>query len=777
MAAHQVPYIKIEDSPSPEPSTIPSNAAPENQNTSPQHCHFAPAHVIAATLSAVTNTTPTVDPRDPEGFLKRCAGFNKKTKARCNSVIGKKSEQSCHPTFLPTCRAHRDQQSFAGWCQYQRGNGERCSRLFRWTPPYFELCSEHQGHPDTPCYFMRLPLELRHEVFRYLLPDQPIGSTTAPLHKAESMQPPETRQHGRAELIRLHQQQSRCGGLFSVPLLSLYLVSRQFYHEVKDLLFSIAPFTIDVRKDGTFMCGRRLLEPRRADGSSHFLLDEADEAKQRFLKYFDWSAVKHYIVDILVENGANGSHLTWDEEVELYDIRDYLSVVVSGVLAKARNLCKLNIRLCLANFPWSHEQTLANTKLIVGPFESLRNVRQPQIQSIYMGIPIHNSMLYVQRSSACSGSSAPVCSVPPLPTQIPILVPGMPDFDAYASAWSRWISSSSATTLVPKAPIRIMFTAFKDFYSELSSYVPEVTFIVGRKAFLHRARVAREQEDVEAFRALRNEAIAYWSAYLDREERKKNAMDAKMGRMLDMDVYPSHEWEDPHSTTDSTRAMPPPSKPELSKTYNGKAGASMCRAGDSGKAQNLNDYDEQLQILEAQSRKRIALVRRQQQQAQQHAEQRKQQTWQQQLSQEISEGFTGTMSLPDLVDSKISSNATPTSSNDATIPLPLTFVSATSSSSAEVPPSPEYHIDATDIACYAHVNLSSEWCTGARDSAAGPGPASQLKRKRRVDSGFSEMDFEMEGEGGEAGYVGKGKGRIGVGVGVVMDGPEVICID
>jgi hypothetical protein len=74
------------------------------------------------------------------------------------------------------------------------------------------------------------------------------------------------------------------------------------------------------------MCGRRLLEPRRADGSSHFQVDEADEAKQRFLKFFEWSAVKHYIVNILVENWMSGplhagSNHMWDEEVELYDIR------------------------------------------------------------------------------------------------------------------------------------------------------------------------------------------------------------------------------------------------------------------------------------------------------------------------------------------------------------------------------------------------------------------------------------------------------------------------
>jgi hypothetical protein len=310
--------IKIEDSPSPEPAFVPIEPTP------------------------VIDSTPVlIDPRDPECFLKRCSGFNKKTKLRCNSVIGKKSEQSCHPTFLPTCRTHRDQQSFAGWCQYQHANGERCSRLFRWTPPYFELCTEHQGHPDTPCYFLKLPLELRHEVFRYLLPDRPIGSSTAQLHneKYSAFSPSSyirpshsTNNYRRRPVYGYpsgHSVTPTQGGssvsVFPIPALDLFLVNRQFYYEVKDLLFSTVPFTIDVRKDGTFMCGRRLLEPRRADGSSHFMVDEADEAKQRFLKYFDWSAVKHYKVDILVENWANGTlyptNSAWDEEVELYDIR------------------------------------------------------------------------------------------------------------------------------------------------------------------------------------------------------------------------------------------------------------------------------------------------------------------------------------------------------------------------------------------------------------------------------------------------------------------------
>ncbi|KAH7067082.1 hypothetical protein FB567DRAFT_555763 [Paraphoma chrysanthemicola] len=549
-------YIKIEDSPSPEPIIISVEPVPVHSD----------APVV-------------VDPRDPEGFLKRCSGFNKKTRVRCGTTIGKKSEQTCHPTFLPTCRSHRDQQTFAGWCQFQHRNGERCGRLFRWTPPYFELCLEHQGHPDTPCYFFKLPLELRHEVFRYLLPDRPIGSSTAALHDGHDKYhnqsfvplpglggpslPRIRRRNPYVNLPSIHPQPynamvmaPRTGtsdSVFPMPALDLFLVNHQIYQEAKNFLFSSIPFTIDVRKDGAFMCGRRLLEPRRADGSSHFVVDEADEAKQRFLKNFDWSAVKHYAVDILVENWADGtqypSNSAWDEEVELYDIR----VIVSGVLAKSRNLCKLQIRLCLADFDWTHEQILANTKLILGPFERLRNVRQPQILGIFTGRPIHNTMLTVQRPPRTMGSLAPICSVPMLPAGAPVMMPGLPDFDAYVADWARWISSSSSSPVTSKPPIRAMFTEFKDFYSKLSSVVPDVTFRGGRHAFLHRARVAREQEDIESFRHLRNELIQYWYAYLDQEERKKNDMNARLSRMLDTDIYPSHEWEEPPKQSNPTR--------------------------------------------------------------------------------------------------------------------------------------------------------------------------------------------------------------------------------
>jgi hypothetical protein len=274
---------------------------------------------------------------------------------------------------------------------------------------------------------------------------------------------------------------------------------------------------------------------------------------------------------------------------------DYISVVVSGVLAKSRNLCKLQVRLCLADFNWTQEQILANTKLIVGPFESLRNVRQPQILGISMGKPNHNAMLVVQRPNGTVGSRAPICSVPPLPTHTPLLIPGMPDFDAYTSSWTRWVSAPNACALTKKPPIRAMFTSFKDFYSDLSAVVPEVTFIQGRHAFLHRARVAREQEDVEAFRHLRNELIQFWYTYLEQEERKKNAMNRKLSHMLDSDVYPSHEWTDQESRR-SSKTLSPTILPNNDK------GKTQMQLFDNKNAQQRTRYeDQQQQHVQAQT--------------------------------------------------------------------------------------------------------------------------------------------------------------------------------
>lgn len=540
------------------------------------------------TSTALANSNPVAqlsDPKDPEGFFRRCSGYNKKKNVRCSAIIGRNSHhaKNAHSTFLPTCYTHKDQKSHAGWCQFTQKDGERCGRLFRWTPPYLELCAEHQGHPDTPCYFMKLPLELRLEVFRYLLPSRAIGSSTSLLHIEEDPDQQEPWYHstgpmraGPSNLSRIAHiarpssplDRSTMRSVFPVPLNNLLLISRQMHDEVRDLLYSTVPFTVDVRKDGTFMCGRRLLEPRRADGSSHYLVGDVDKVKERFLKTFNWAAVKNYNVDILVENWKDdtnrGYHtFPWDEEVEIYDIRDYIGVVVSGILSKARNLCRLNVRIGFSKFIWTREELYTNVKTLVGPFERLRNVRQPRFLGVYEGTPQTNFMISLPVTghagtalahtalmtgigSSNGRPSTPLCSVPQLPTKVSLSICTEPDFVEYRNNWERWLASASSASLVSKPPIRAMFTELKDFYTRLAATVPDVTARNGRHAFLHRARVAREQENVEAFRHLRNELITYWEAYLEQEERKKDDMNRRLGRMLDVDIYPA-SWDEDHA--------------------------------------------------------------------------------------------------------------------------------------------------------------------------------------------------------------------------------------
>jgi len=369
---------------------------------------------------------------------------------------------------------------------------------------------------------------------------------------------------------------------------------------------------------------------------------------------------------------------------------DYISVVVSGVLSKSHQLNKLSVRLCLADFAWDHSQILANTKLIVGPFESLRNVRKPQIIGISTGKPNHNAMLTVQRPISTNGNRAPICSVPPLPMHTLLLIPGMPDFDGYAKDWTRWISSSNSCAMTPKAPIRGMFTEFKNFYTHLANLVPEVTYISGRHAFLHRARVAREQENVESFRSLRNELIAYWYTYLEREEAKKKAMENTLARMLESDVYPSHELDSVSRSSSRTVASSSRSPKDTIPQTQKRPAALFHDPGSSSE------------------RKRP-------------------------------------LQVPVSDASAVSQRRSQTNSYS----------------------NPRAHrpIDSVDVGCFAHVNLSSDWY----------GEAGPSTKKRRIDSGFVEMEVEERSPSTiteveeEVAYVGKGKGKMGA--------REVIYID
>ncbi|KAF2203136.1 hypothetical protein GQ43DRAFT_430140 [Delitschia confertaspora ATCC 74209] len=558
------PVIKLEDSS--EPTSV-SNVPLEStaSNSTPPVPPVTP-----------TAPQPGQDPKDPDRFLSRCNGYNKKNQ-RCRTPVGVKTAnhiRTSHATFLPTCRAHKDQLQHAGRCQFMEPNGERCERVFRWTPPQFELCENHIDHPDTPCYFMKLPTELRQHIYSYLLPTGPIGSSNSSIHNVPSFatgtglpsspvnyfpRPPlrpslqissnSRFARERPRGMRTHTSQEVT---MSTQICGLLLVSRQVYIEAKELLYSTLFFNIDIRKDGTFMCGRRLLEPKGADGLPHHSVDGVQEFAKRFISTFDFTSVKNYNVHIMVENCYNHPSGSlrhwgdWDEEVEIYDIRDYVGVVVSGILSKARNLCKLNVRLAFSKFTWTDDELFVNTKRLVEPFQRLRNIRQPRFLGVYEGTVDAPYMINIP--------SAGACSVPPLPTHTLLLGLGNTQFDSYRKSWEECLSK---TTAVPPQnfPLRAMFTEFKQFYTNLLTIIPKIQR-PGKFAFLHRARVAREENDVDAFRELRYHLITYWNLYLENQDAIRRDMDHRLGRLLDADTYPEAESSSMSSNMNRTSSSP-----------------------------------------------------------------------------------------------------------------------------------------------------------------------------------------------------------------------------
>ena len=76
---------------------------------------------------------------------------------------------------LPVCQVHKDQNVTLGRCEATSSCGERCNRLILWAPCENQLCSDHEGF-ELPCHLLKLPVELRLQIFEYFIPDGHIGA-------------------------------------------------------------------------------------------------------------------------------------------------------------------------------------------------------------------------------------------------------------------------------------------------------------------------------------------------------------------------------------------------------------------------------------------------------------------------------------------------------------------------------------------------------------------------------------------------------------------------
>lgn len=473
-----------------------------------------------------------------------CWGTSKKTNRRCANKA-----KVAQPGYLPTCHQHRDQLLRPGTCQYlvDVRTGARCKRRFIYDPPppYFELCPDHVNTPQGPCYFLKLPVELRMEIYKYFL--QP-GAVVS--NRPNAIPPEKLRDY--------------------LPLL---FVNKQIASEARDHLYACTTFHIEVGQLGATIRNRYLYRPRGAEESSHNDPDRDITTALDIRQQLDFSRVKNFNLEVIVVNssGLDG----WSEEVEMYDLRDSISAILP-YLARAQNLHKLTVRVVCARFDrWSPAKALANFKLITQPLMSLRNITRPFLEPPYKGEPLYtcwgtSPAKFASRSNSNSSItttsySAP-CDLSPVAVAAPLpppwtcdltstLIPAQQhpihaDFLAYKSAFEAL--TTSAEPIPPKPPVARMFSAFKRVYLECASLLlsstttttnPAETLPSGAANYLHRARVARENADLDAFVAARNGFVRRWNAHVEQRYRELARVNGLVMDMYDADAVEVGAWD------------------------------------------------------------------------------------------------------------------------------------------------------------------------------------------------------------------------------------------
>lgn len=173
-------------------------------------------------------------------------------------------------------------------------------------------------------------------------------------------------------------------------------------------------------------------------------------------------------------------------------------------------------------------------KLLIGPFERLRRVQNPRLTGIFHDQGFANS--YRQRHRAYNDIRNPCVTPPPL-EPVPILTRGMPAFDAFAGDWEHSLALEGPSNILPASPITKLFVEFKTLHNKLADIVPSIVRS-RRHCFLHRARVAREHEDIVSFRAVAAELLACWRHHLQLQELQRQEANSILQRMIEADTYP-----------------------------------------------------------------------------------------------------------------------------------------------------------------------------------------------------------------------------------------------
>ncbi|KAF2430080.1 hypothetical protein EJ08DRAFT_734357 [Tothia fuscella] len=498
-------------------------------------------------LSHFVNQRPTG--HDLTAFDKNCNAVKQ------NGLPCSRAAHYFPKNALPVCKLHKKKRLCVGYCKAVE-DGKLCNKTIKWKPPFFELCHDHRDWDGMPCHILKLPTELRLQIFQYLLPDRPVSAWLDRSLRSDSY---------------------KC-------TTSLLLVNKEFYSEASDVLYRTQPFTVSIQRNAINLCGRCYYHD--LSGSQHTTPNSNPQRLPVRPPMLD--KIKNVRIQMTMVKPSSRLHRrhnrtrpNWDEEVEAYDMRDSVKCFVK-MLQTSKALQTFSLVFCTQNQldVWDDDRQLEFLKFIADPFEHLRSIPSVIIHPIYHSTD-HQRMNVTQyildnlSPSLPPPPPQPILNIPgwlpPPPPPLPLNglagfvsvapaslpIPG-PNFGieghdgihwtlsnsldafggrapvtavskrlhdndsflAYKSHWEGTISSKTAPPLQAEfKPASKAYKAFQHAYLKVDrhylSKLPK-----GKEWMLHRARVAREKCDINAIRVLHMELAAKVDEYLADEKKK-----------------------------------------------------------------------------------------------------------------------------------------------------------------------------------------------------------------------------------------------------------------
>jgi hypothetical protein len=414
---------------------------------------------------------------------------------KCNAMLKTPFQRPCgrvaavYPEgYLPVCKRHKKVQVLAGRCKYFDDEG-LCKTLIKYTPPFAELCEAHRNWDGLPCYLLKLPVELRMQIFGYLLPDKPVNAwLDAPL--------------------RLDRQ--RCSW-------ELLLVNKQIHAEASDILYGSQPYTMSLGRDNLVLCGG-VYSHDKSDWPSIMIYNPPREGRNGVLPPM-LHKIRHLRLQIcLVNPGRPQRYHNWEESIDLYDLRDSAQSLVHS-LQQGNSLKSLSIVLIThkTSQSWTIDEQDKILRTIIEPLRQMRNIPIVNLEGVYQ-IHLPHRLSYTQYFPdnirpaepglfSTEGNFVLSYQHKHQKQQIPIRVtkPFL-QHQGFLDLKKNFESLTTSNARAPALPKKA-HEAFASFRKAYHAVEGQFTTLLpyGKDWLLHRARVCREKGDVEGITKVRQD--------------------------------------------------------------------------------------------------------------------------------------------------------------------------------------------------------------------------------------------------------------------------------